>query len=110
MHIWHSAGEARCISPELITEEQWQYLYKTKAKHQRKRYCKYLLEKMKAKSEKKLWVQEQQGAKIGNREKILAERASNSHIVYGLGHNSLLLRVTNQTINKWINMKYDHFI
>lgn len=44
-------------------------------------------------------------AKKGNRERIQAERSANPHIVYGLGHNSLHIRITSQIMNKWINVK-----
>lgn len=100
----------QCINPELLTEEQWQHIYELDAKHQRKRYCRFLLLKMLAKEEKKTKIQEGREAKKGNRERILAAREANSHIVYGVGHNTLLLRVNSQTINKWINMKYDYSI
>lgn len=100
----------QCINPELLTEEQWQHIYELNAKHQRKRYCRFLLLKMLAKEEKKTKIQVEREAKKGNRERILAAREANSHIVYGVGHNTLLLRVNSQTINKWINMKYDFSI
>lgn len=100
----------KCINPELLTEEQWKHIYELDAKHQRKKYCRFLLQKMQAKAEKKTRIQEERESKKGNREKILAEREANPHIVYGVGHNTLLLRINSQTINRWINMKYDHLI
>lgn len=108
MHIWHSVGTHKYINPALITEEQWQHLYKTETKHQRQRYCEFLLTKMQAKAEQKAEKIAEHEGKVKQGIKIRAERAANSHIVYGVGHNSLILRVTKQTINKWINKKYDY--
>lgn len=59
-----------------------------------------------AKELKKELAEMERPIKRENRDRIRAERESNSHITYGLGHNSLLLRINPQTINKWINMKY----
>lgn len=89
-----------------MTEEEWQHLYGLEVKHQRKRYCRYLLVRNEARAEKKHSKEVEKESKKGNRERIVAERHSNQHIVYGLGHNSPLLRVTSQTVNKWINSKY----
>lgn len=67
----------------------------------------YLHEKRKKIAEKKAKKEEVRESKKGNREKVIAERVSNPHIVYGLGHNSLMLRINKQTMNKWINHKYE---
>lgn len=95
----------QCINPADITDEQWQHLYELDTKHQRQKYCNYLLTRKQSKAEKKERAKEESEAKKGNRERIIAERAANTHIVYGIGHNSLLLRICRQTLNKWRNRK-----
>lgn len=62
-----------------------------------------------AKGRKKELAEIERESKKGNRERILAEREANPHLSYGLGQNSLLIRVNTQTINKWITMKYVQF-
>lgn len=88
-----------------MTDEQWQHLCELDTRHQRQKYCRYLLIRKRAKGEKKDRTEEIRAAKKGTRERILAERAANDHIVYGVGHNSLLLRICRQTLNKWRNRK-----
>lgn len=104
MHLWHALGH-QCVDPSELTEEHWQHLYELDTKHQRKRFCRFLLLKKQAKAEKKERAAEEREAKKGNRERIRAERDANPHIVYGLGHNSIHLRINTQTMNKWINIK-----
>lgn len=104
MHLWHSVGY-KCINPAEMTEAEWQHLYTLDAKHQRKRYCRYLLIRNQARAEKKELKEKERESKKGKRERILAERESNKHIVYGVGHNTLILRVNSQSINKWLNRK-----
>lgn len=88
-----------------MTDEQWQHLYELNTKHQRQKYCRYLLQRKYAKFEKKERAEQVRDTKKGTRERILAERAANDHIVYGVGHNTLLLRICRQTLNKWRNRK-----
>lgn len=88
-----------------MTDEQWQHLYELDTKHQRQRYCRFLLIKKQAKSEKKERAVEERDTKKDHHERIIAERLANKHIVYGLGHSSLLLRICRQTLNKWRNRK-----
>lgn len=95
----------RCIDPKLLTDEQLEHLCTLDAKHQRQRYCQYLSDKVLTKEEKKQKVQEEREAKSGNREMVRAAREANPHLVYALGHNSLMLRVNRQNINRWLNMK-----
>lgn len=104
VHLWHALGH-QCVDPSELTEEHWQHLYELDTKHQRKRFCRFLLLKKQAKAEKKERAAEEREAKKGNRERIRAERDANPHIVYGLGHNSIHLRINTQTMNKWINIK-----
>lgn len=104
VYLWHSL-DRQCIDPKLVTEEDWQHLCELEAKHQRKRYCRYLLHRIQYKVKKKELSVIEKESKKGNQERIRAERDANPHLNYGLGHNSLLVRVNTQTINKWITMK-----
>lgn len=98
----------QCINPANITVEQWQHLCELDTKSQRQKYCRYLLWKKQFKAEKKERTEKERESKKGRQEQILAERASNKHIVYGLGNNSLLLRINRQTLNEWRNRKYEY--
>lgn len=102
--MWHSLGR-QCINPADITDEQWQHLCKLDVKHQRQRYCRYLQWKKQFKADKMERTKKERDIKQVNRERVLAERAANNHIVYGVGHTSLLLRICLRTLNKWRNRK-----
>lgn len=104
MHLWYLGGQ-NSINPEKVTEEQWQYIYELDSKHQRQKYCKYLNIKADAKADKKSKKLEQVESKKSYHEQMKAERKANTHIVYGLGHNTLHLRINKQTINDWLNYK-----
>lgn len=104
MHFWHTLGR-RSIDPAEMTDEQWKHLFELDTKHQRQKYCRYLLVRKEAKAEKKERAEQRSEAKKDHRERVRAERAANEHIVYGLGHNSMLLRICQQTLNKWRNRK-----
>lgn len=95
----------KSVNPKELTEEQWQHLYELETKHQRIKFCRYLLWKKEQKEEKKFRNQEEREAKKGNRERIHQERDVNQHMVYGLGHNSLHVRITGRTINKCLDRK-----
>lgn len=88
-----------------MSDEQWQHLYGLDTKHQRQKYVNYLLIRKHAKLEKKERAEQTREGKKGTRERVLAERTANEHIVYGVGHNTLLLRICRQTLNKWRNRK-----
>lgn len=104
VHFWHILGR-NCINPADLTDEQWQHLCELDTKHQRQKYCRFLQHKKQAKAEKKERAKEEIVLKEGTRERKIAEREANEHIVYGLGHNFLLLRINRQTLNKWRNRK-----
>lgn len=104
MHLWYSR-HYKCINPDELTEVQWQHLYGLDTKHQRVKYCQGLLEKKEATAKKMKLREEKREANKGLRERIRAEREANPHIVYGLGHNSLHIRITNRVITKWLHSK-----
>lgn len=105
MKLWYSLGYIR-VDPNKFTKEQWHQIYTLDAKHQRKRFCRYLSCREEAIAEKREKKKAEQKSKEGNRERVRAEREANQHLVYGLGRNSLLLRINTQTMTKWMNMKY----
>lgn len=94
-----------CVNPADITDEQWHHLCELDTKHQRQKFCRYLYRKKLSKVEKKERAKDQIEAKKEKHERTIAEREANEHIVYGLGNNSLLLRIGRQMINKWRNRK-----
>lgn len=104
VYFWHSLGR-RVIDPAEMTDEHWQHLCELDTKHQRQKYCRYLLQKKEAKAEKKEVVEQRREAKKGTKERVRAERIANEHIVYAVGHNTLFLRVCRQTLNQWRNRK-----
>lgn len=104
VHFWHILGK-NCINPADVTDDQWQHLCELDTKHQRQKFCRYLYRKQLAKIEKKERTKEEIETKKVTRERTIAERDASEHIVYGLGHNFLLLRINRQTLNKWRNRK-----
>lgn len=104
LHFWHIL-RGDCIDPADVTDEQWQHLYELDAKHQRKKFCRFLHIKKLTKVERKERAKEEIEAKKEKHARVLAEREANEHFVYGLGHNCLLLRICRQTMNKWRNRK-----
>lgn len=102
---FHFESGNDCPDPKLITKEEWQYVFNLPSKHQRKRHYKYLSNKH---------VNASQNNEAGSLRKVILEnthtqikneRTENKHIVYGLGHNSLLLRINRRTMNTWTNLK-----
>lgn len=104
MHFHFLSGND-CPDPNLITEDEWQYIFNITSKNQRKRHYKYLSNKQvnarlnnEADSLRKTILE-------NTHTQIKKERQENKHIVYGLGHNSLLLRINRTTMNTWTNLR-----
>lgn len=93
------------MNPEKITEAQWQHLYELETRSQRQKYCKFLNTKTNAKQQQHVAKLELKKESKKRGEKERAENAENQHIIYRVGHNSLHLRISKQSINKWLNIK-----
>lgn len=104
MHFNFECGND-CPDPKLIDEKEWQYIFNLPSKHQRQRHYKYLSYKQ---------VNARQNDEIDSLRKTILQnahtqikrnRTENKHIVYGLGHISLLLRINRSTMNTWTNLR-----
>ena len=95
----------RCPDPELIKPDQWDHLLSLKSRSARTKYYLFLwhLEKKKenhlVKKEKKTEALFERLAK----EKL--ENENNDHILYGINHTTMFLRIYDATINHWNNHK-----
>uniref|UniRef100_A0A1A9WYV7 RNA (guanine-9-)-methyltransferase domain-containing protein 1 n=1 Tax=Glossina brevipalpis TaxID=37001 RepID=A0A1A9WYV7_9MUSC len=93
----------RVPSLHSIKNHEWDQIIAIPSKSARMKYYAFLWKiavtkenKQKKKEENAPFVQERI-------EKIRQERAENPHIVYGLGHVSMFLRIYDTTINHWMN-------
>lgn len=92
------------LVPSQLKENEWSHLLELPSLSARRKYYTFLFKcemtnlNLKAKKEIKAREREERLAK--NRE--LAEQ---QHIVYGLGHNSMFLKIYETTMNLWHNNK-----
>lgn len=90
---------------EKLRPQDWEHILGLPTKSARKRYYQFLWQnEMKRDSV----VERKQQKKIENAERLAKhheENALNEHIVYGLNHNSIFLRIYDATITHFHNMK-----
>lgn len=93
----------RVPSLDFFNDDHWEHVLALPSKSARMKYYGFLwqiemkkLAKQRKKEEKAIETQERL-------EKLREERAQNDHIIYGLGHVSMFLRVYDTTINHWMN-------
>ncbi|ALC40875.1 CG5190 [Drosophila busckii] len=100
--IAHQEGR-RVPRLEFFQDEHWEHVLALPTKSARIKYYAYLWQiDMKKQSEKR-----KKALRTEDIERRVAEtrkeREENTHIIYGLGHTSLLLRIYDSTINHWQN-------
>lgn len=101
---WHSRNQS-CPHPNTLSTEDWMLLSHIESKTQRRKYCRELYAKATRKNlrhHNKMQKQEEIRIK---RDKMFAERSTNDHIIYGLGHSSIFLRYDKKHFNGWRNLK-----
>ncbi|XP_067634318.1 mitochondrial ribonuclease P protein 1 homolog [Eurosta solidaginis] len=91
--------------PELanITEEKWEHILALPSKSARFKFYTYLWQ-VERKREAHARKKEERALKtLEHKEEQRIQREENTHIIYGLGHTSLFLRVYDTTINHFQN-------
>lgn len=93
----------RVPSLESITGENWAYILTLPSKSARYKYYGYLW-KVEAKKQSKERKKEERAVHtLERKEEMRKEREENQHIIYGLGHTSLFLRIYDSAINSFLN-------
>ncbi|XP_054088956.1 mitochondrial ribonuclease P protein 1 homolog [Zeugodacus cucurbitae] len=100
--IAHQEGR-RVPALESITDENWAHILTLPSKSARYKYYGYLWQ-VEAKKQAKERKKEERAVQVLERkEEMRKEREENEHIIYGLGHTSLFLRIYDSTINNFQN-------
>ncbi|XP_039957335.1 mitochondrial ribonuclease P protein 1 homolog [Bactrocera tryoni] len=96
--------EGRRVPPlESITDEKWAHILTLPSKSARYKYYSFLWQ-VEAKKQAKERKKEERAVQVLERkEEMRKEREENQHIIYGLGHTSLFLRIYDTTINNFQN-------
>ncbi|KFM77478.1 Mitochondrial ribonuclease P protein 1-like protein, partial [Stegodyphus mimosarum] len=90
--------------PEYLTMQQIEELLNVETKSGRLKYLAYLFKKEKIKLSDLLKKERKRNLRL-NRTASLNDESQPSHIQYGLGRNSLLLRLEKRTMNQFYNLK-----
>ncbi|XP_030380963.1 uncharacterized protein LOC115628828 [Scaptodrosophila lebanonensis] len=100
--IAHQEGR-RVPQLGFFQDHHWEHVLTLPTKSARIKYYGYLWQiEMKKESEKR--KKELRAEETERRlEEMRKEREENTHIIYGLGHTSLFLRIYDSTINHWMN-------
>lgn len=102
MEVMRQEGR-KVPTPAKIKEKNWEHLLTLQSRNQRRHYYLYLWNIEMAKENERI-KKEQKRIDIAKRkeEQILAN-AENDHIIYGLFHNTMFLRVYDSTMDHWNN-------
>ncbi|CAG0921029.1 unnamed protein product [Notodromas monacha] len=92
-------------APSVIPDSKWSELLSLNGPGSRRRFFMYLFKTEKARENELKKKAEHKIAQQLHREAVLAQRAANEHINYGLGQNSYLLKVYDRTIDMWGNYR-----
>lgn len=92
-------------NPEQITADQWTYLFNLPSTNQRRRYLQHLYGQQSLSCEANVVKIIKNEIKVVKRQTVLEERKENKHLIYAVGHNSLLLRISPQQMAKWMNLR-----
>lgn len=93
----------RVPSLDFFKEHHWEHVLTLSSKSARMKYYNFLWQIEMKKESKQRKKEEKAAAAMDRMEKVRKERAENSHIIYGLGHVSMFLRIYDSTINHWMN-------
>ncbi|XP_075166908.1 tRNA methyltransferase roswell [Haematobia irritans] len=93
----------RVPSLDFFKDYHWEHVLKLPSKSARMKYYGFLWQ-VEMKKQAKLRKKEIKAVETQDRlEKLREEREKNDHIIYGLGHVSMFLRIYDSTINHWMN-------
>lgn len=95
----------RVPSLDFLKQQHWEHILSLSTKSARQRYYGYLwqLEKRRESSLRK--KQQRQLEAAERMAKVRQDRENNTHIIYGLGHVSMFLRIYESTIDHWMNAR-----
>ncbi|XP_017054349.1 mitochondrial ribonuclease P protein 1 homolog [Drosophila ficusphila] len=100
--IAHQEGR-RVPAFEFFKDHHWEHVLTLPTKSARIKYYAYLWQiEMRKESEQKKKAQRAEDTERRIAE-MRKEREENTHIIYGLGHTSMFLRIYDSTINHWQN-------
>lgn len=95
----------RSPDPQKITADQWTYLFNLPSTNQRRKHLQYLYGQQ-ASSCKGIVEKTIRNEIIDlKRQRVVEKQKENKHIVYSLGHNFYLPRITRQQMTKWMNLR-----
>ncbi|XP_061390216.1 mitochondrial ribonuclease P protein 1 homolog [Musca vetustissima] len=93
----------RVPSLDFFNDEHWEHVLTLPTKSARMKYYGFLWQVEMKKQAKQRKKEEKAIATQERLDKLREERESNDHIIYGLGHVSMFLRIYDSTINNWMN-------
>ncbi|XP_054739728.1 mitochondrial ribonuclease P protein 1 homolog [Anastrepha obliqua] len=102
LDIAHQEGR-RVPALESVTDENWAHILTLPSKSARNKYYSYLWQIETKKEAKERKKQERALQVIEHKQELRKQREENQHIIYGLGHTSLFLRIYDSTINHFQN-------
>lgn len=104
MEVMRQEGR-KVPTPAKIKEENWNHLLQLRSRNQRRQYYLYLWNTEMVKESQRI-KKEQRRVEIAKRkEELTQENAENDHLIYGLFHNTMFLRVYESTMDHWHNNK-----
>lgn len=98
-------SKCQCPDPDTISERDWKIIFSLPNRNQRKKFYKdlYLRQLNMTKEKQQQLIKNE--LKDQMRQNVKEQREM-AHLNYGLGKNSLLLRVSSQRMTTWMNQKY----
>uniref|UniRef100_A0A182R3J3 RNA (guanine-9-)-methyltransferase domain-containing protein 1 n=1 Tax=Anopheles funestus TaxID=62324 RepID=A0A182R3J3_ANOFN len=90
-------------SVSTIKPDQWEHLLNLSSRNQRRHYYLYLWNVEMVRLGQKMKKERKQEEVAKRREELLKANAENDHIVYGLFHNSMFLRIYDSTMDHFHN-------
>lgn len=104
MEVMRQEGR-KVPDPSLIKESHWEHLLQLSSRNQRRHYYLYLwnIEMAKISEQQKKERRKIEVAKRKEEEKL--QKAENNHIVYGLFHNTMFLRIYDSAMDHFHNNK-----
>lgn len=104
MEVMRQEGR-KVPTPAKIKEANWQHLLKLRSRNQRRQYYLYLWNIEMAKESKRIKKEQKQIEVAKRKEDLIQANAENEHLIYGLFHNTMFLRIYDSTMDHWHNNK-----
>lgn len=104
MEVMRQEGR-KVPTPEKIKEENWQHLLKLRSRNQRRQYYLYLWNIEMSKESQRIKKEQKRIEVAKRKEELTQANAENDHLVYGLFHNTMFLRIYDSTMDHWHNNK-----